>query len=102
MVLVFNKNDSKYSWSAEIRSASEESGMPPQGFFVRLWNKNGEIKANLPAVKEDIPVVILLRALDIISDKAIQDLVIYDPNDTDMIEMLRASLEQAQTIRTRE
>ena len=53
-------------------------------------------------VREDIPVAILLRALDIIPDKAIQDLMIYDPNDTDMVDMLRASLEEAATIRTRE
>lgn len=46
-------------------------------------------------VREDIPVAILLRALDITSDKAIQDLMIYDANDTDMIDMLRASLEEA-------
>ena len=40
-------------------------------------------------------MAILLRALDIISDKAIQDLIIYDTNDTDMIDLLRASLEEA-------
>ena len=53
-------------------------------------------------IREDIPVAILLRALDIIPDKAIQDLMIYDVNDTDMIEMLRASLEEAESVRTRE
>ena len=46
-------------------------------------------------IREDIPVAILLRALDIIPDKAIQDLMIYDMADTDMIDMLRASLEEA-------
>ena len=53
-------------------------------------------------IKEDIPVAILLRALDIIPDKAIQDLMIYDSTDSDMVDMLRASLEEAQTIRSRE
>lgn len=36
------------------------------------------IRATIPMIKESIPVAILLRALDIISDKAIQDLIIYD------------------------
>lgn len=46
-------------------------------------------------IREEIPVAILMRALDIISDKAIQDLMIYDMSDTDMIDLLRASLEEA-------
>lgn len=51
-------------------------------------------------IKDEIPLAILMRALNIIGDKQIQDLMIYDPSDTDMIDMLRASLEEAQTIRT--
>lgn len=46
-------------------------------------------------IREDIPVAVLLRALDIIPDKAIQDLMIYEQSDTDMVDMLRASLEEA-------
>ena len=58
--------------------------------------------AQIPMIKEDIPIVILLRALNVIGDKQIQDLIIYDKKDTDMIEMLRASLEQSQGTRTQE
>ena len=78
MVLVFHrKPPSKYSWSAEIRSANEDSGKPPQGFNVRLSAKGKSsfkgqtIKATIPMVREEVPVAILLRALEIISDKAI-------------------------------
>lgn len=53
-------------------------------------------------IREDIPVGILLRALNVIGDKQIQNLMIYDQNDTDMIDMLRASLEEVETIRTRD
>lgn len=109
IVLVFHRRPpTKYSWTAEIRSANESSGRPPQQFCVKLSAKGKSsfkgqtIKATLPMIREDIPVAILLRALDIIPDKAIQDLMIYDANDTDMIDMLGASLEEAQTIRTRE
>ena len=102
IVLVFHrKPPTKYSWSAEIRSANENSGRPPQQFCVKLSAKGKSsfkgqtIKATIPMIREDIPVAILLRALDIIPDKAIQDLMIYDMKDTDMIDMLRASLEEA-------
>lgn len=105
IVLVFHKKPpTKYSWSAEIRSANENQGRPPQQFCVKLTAKGKSgasgfrgqtIQATIPMVREDIPVAILLRALDITSDKAIQDLMIYDANDTDMIDMLRASLEEA-------
>ena len=56
--------------------------------------------ATIPMIREDIPVAILLRALNCISDKQIQDLIIYDESDPNMTEMLRASLEEATTIRT--
>jgi hypothetical protein len=36
-----------------------------------------------------------MRALNIIGDKQILDLIIYDSTDTDMTDMLRASLEEA-------
>ena len=50
----------------------------------------------------EIPIAILLRALDVIGDKRIQDLIVYDKSDTDMVDMLRASIEEAQSVRTRE
>ena len=59
--------------------------------------------ASIPLIKDsEIPVAILLRALDVIGDKQIQDLIVYDKSDTDMIDMLRASLEDAALDRTRE
>jgi len=36
------------------------------------------IMAQIPMIREDIPVAILMRALNIIGDKQIQDLMIYD------------------------
>ena len=48
----------------------------------------------------EIPIAVLLRALGVIEDKPIQDLIVYDKSDTDMTDMLRASLEEAQDYRT--
>jgi hypothetical protein len=36
------------------------------------------IISTIPQIREDIPVGILLRALNVIGDKQIQDLIIYD------------------------
>jgi len=38
--------------------------------------------------------------LGVEQDKDIMDLIIYDETDTDMVEALRASLEEASEIRT--
>ena len=102
------KAPSKYSWVSEIRSMAENMNKAPQQFCVRLMSKvksgfQGQtIQSAVPQIREDIPVGILLRALNVIGDKQIQDLMIYDQSDTDMIDMLRASLEEAAIIRTRD
>lgn len=76
IVLVFKqKAPSKYSWTAEIRSVAENANKPPQQFAVKLTTKQkagyqGQtIKVQIPMIKEDIPVGILLRALNVIGDK---------------------------------
>ena len=81
IVLVFHKKPpSKYSWVSEIRSASENTGKPPQQFCVKLRSKGSSksgfkgqtIQASIPMIKDsEIPIAILLRALDIIGDKQI-------------------------------
>ena len=82
IVLVFHKKPpSKYSWVSEIRSASENTGKPPQQFCVKLRSKGSSkgssfkgqtIQASIPMIKDsEIPIAILMRALDIIGDKDI-------------------------------
>lgn len=85
IVLVFHKKPpSKYSWVSEIRSMAESMNKAPQQFCVRLMSKTkagfqGQtIQSAVPQIREDIPVGILLRALNVIGDKQIQDLMIYD------------------------
>jgi DNA-directed RNA polymerase II subunit RPB2 len=54
-------------------------------------------------IKESIPLVILFRALGAISDKMIMSRVCFDcPDDTEMGEALRASLEEAKIIDSQE
>ena len=107
IVLVFHKKPpSRFSWVAEIRSMAESSGRPPQQFVIKLTSKQkadskGQtLMARIPMIREDVPIAILFRALNICSDKQIQDMMIYDESDTDMMEALRASLEEAAEKRT--
>jgi DNA-directed RNA polymerase II subunit RPB2 len=47
-------------------------------------------------------VAILFRALGCISDKQILNKIVYDPNDSEMCEALRPSLEEAMAVMTEE
>ena len=67
------KNSSKYSFLCEIRSLHETQFAIPKLVSVKLTNKsdiyNNTIHILLPHMKEDIPVIVLFRALGCISDK---------------------------------
>lgn len=109
-VYVFQKKQpSKFSWVAEIRSQVDASNKPPSQFAVKLYSKGQRraggtfsggkvfgqtICAAVPYINADIPVAILFRALNCISDKEILDRICYDPNDSHIMEAMRASLEE--------
>lgn len=109
-VYVFKKKQpSKFSWVAEIRSQVDSSNRPPNQFSVKLYSKGQRraggsfsggkvfgqtICATVPYINQDIPIAILFRALNCISDKEILDKICYDPNDSHMMEAMRASLEE--------
>lgn len=60
------------------------------------------IKTSLPYIRNDIPIVVVFRALDIIPDKDILDHICYDRNDTEMFERLKPCLEDAFPIQNRD
>jgi len=115
-VLVFHKKPpAKFSWVAEIRSQAENSNKPPQllvmylknrfkGNLMSGVNKFGQcIYVNIPLIKEPIPLVVLFRALGTISDRMIMSRVCFDcPDDPEMGEALRPSLEEAKVIDSQE
>ena len=101
-VYVFNKKEqSGFTWQAEIRSSFDSSNQSPVLFTVKITKKNthkcqnlGErIMAKVPYVKSDIDIVILFRALGLESDKDIIDYIIFDEKDNSFKELLRPSLE---------
>lgn len=60
------------------------------------------IKTSLPYIRNDIPIVVVFRALDIIPDKDILDHICYDRTDSEMFEMLKPCLEDAFPIQNRD
>ena len=60
------------------------------------------IKATLPYIKEDIPIVIVFRALGVVPDGDILEHICYDANDWQMLEMLKPCVEEGFVIQERE
>ena len=53
------------------------------------------IKAQLPYIRSDIPIVIVFRALGIVPDREVLEHICYDQNDTAMLDMLKPCIEEA-------
>ena len=53
------------------------------------------IRCTLPYIKAEIPIIIVFRALGFVADKDILEHICYDFADTQMMELLRPSLEEA-------
>lgn len=60
------------------------------------------IRATIPYIRSDVPILIIFRALGLTADKDILQHVVYDFNDTGMMEALRPSIEEAFPIQTQE
>ena len=110
-VYVFNKKEqSGYTWQAEVRSNIDGSNRPPILFSVKISKKNTHLKNNLgglitariPYVKVDVPIIILFRALGLESDKDIMDYIVFDENDNTFKELLRPSLDFSSDYRGKE
>ncbi|KAI4251716.1 MAG: hypothetical protein LQ352_004688 [Teloschistes flavicans] len=110
IVQVFKKTASNTPYVAEIRSALEKGSRLISSMSVALiaggeGKKGGidqKIHAELPYILPRIPIVIVFRALGIVSDEDILNHICYDRNDTQMLEMLKPCLEEAFVIQDRE
>ena len=102
------KNCTKYSIISEINSVVPCSLQTPKSCQVKLTSKivvkAPVIKVTIPHIRQDIPLIVLYRALDIISDKDIMYHIIpdlSDPNNVQSIEIIQACLEESISIRTK-
>ena len=103
-VYCFNisKNDTKYTWKAEIKSVPDFKCISPKQINMMISSKNNgfgnSICVELPRVKQPIPLFIVFRAIGINSDKEICDRILLDISSTknkQMLQALQASIIEA-------
>jgi DNA-directed RNA polymerase II subunit RPB2 len=127
-VYCFNisKNDTKYTWKAEVKSVPDFKCISPKQINMMIRSKNSisksddakgnEIKTKglsqaicieLPRVKQPIPLFIVFRALGILSDKEICEKILLNLDDLsgknkEMLEALQPSIIEANKYITQE
>jgi DNA-directed RNA polymerase II subunit RPB2 len=82
-VYVFRKQQpAVYTFSAEIRSQLSAHSRLASQTFIRMMHKKGEksggvqvIQTTLPYIKTDVPIFIVFRALGVLADKDIFELI---------------------------
>ncbi len=103
-----HKDDDLYSYSAKIRSVSEDASKPVRTLSVRLVAEqpsatNRQIVVSVPNVRKPIPLFILMRALGVISDKEIIRYCLLNlEHNTNYIDHFRPSVHDAGEIFTQE
>ncbi len=104
-----SKNNSKWSYSVEIKSVPDWKCISPKQISLMLSQKNNGygnfICIQIPRMKQPIPIVILFRALGVLSDKEICEKIVLDINDTNnkmFIDNLKASIVEANNCTTQE
>jgi len=120
------KNDTKYTWKAEVKSVPDFKCISPKQINMMVRSKNSisksddskgdEIKTKglsnaicveLPRVKQPIPLFIVFRALGVISDKEICEKILLkidgvQGKDKDVMETLQPSIIEANKYMTQE
>jgi DNA-directed RNA polymerase II subunit RPB2 len=110
-VYCFNttKNNTKWSWTAEIKSVPDFKCISPKQINVMIASKNNgfgfPIYVQIPRIKQPISLFVVFRALGIISDKEICEHIVLDIHDASIkpiIDSLQASIIDANSIMNQE
>ena len=108
MLYVRAVKDEHYTYSADIRSVSENASKPVRTFSVKLCAdtaryKGGNIVVNIPNVRKPVPLFIVFRALGILSDKAIIEHCVLDLDKYEsMVDLFIPSVHDAGAILTQQ
>ncbi|GJM86747.1 hypothetical protein PR202_ga02637 [Eleusine coracana subsp. coracana] len=106
VLLVTAEHISAYHDERKISQNLEECPYDQGGYFIINGSEKGSsgqyIRATLPYIRADIPIIIVFRALGFVADKDILEHICYDFSDTQMMELLRPSLEEAFVIQNQQ
>ena len=110
-VYCFNisKNNTKYDWSAEIKSVPDYKCISPKQINMMISSKNNgfgkPIVVQIPRVKQPIPLFIVFRALGVMSDKEICEYILLNlahEKYEQMLHNLQASIIEAHKYNNKE
>jgi DNA-directed RNA polymerase beta subunit len=110
-VYCFNisKNNTKYDWSAEVKSVPDFKCISPKQINMMISSKNNgfgkPIVVQIPRVKQPIPLFIVFRALGVISDKEICEYILLNlahEKCEQMLQNLQASIIEAHKYNNKE
>ena len=110
-VYCFNvsKGNNKWAWMAEIKSVPDFKSISPKQISMMISSKNTgfgtSIYIQIPRVKQPVPLLVVFRALGVISDKEICEKIILDIDESKYKKMkygLQGSIVEANTIMTQE
>jgi len=103
------KNNNKWSWMAEMKCIPDWKCISPKQINIFMASKNNgfgfPLYLQIPRIKIPIPLFVIFRALGIISDKEICELVVLNIDNAamkKMLEALRGSIIDANKYMTQE
>jgi DNA-directed RNA polymerase II subunit RPB2 len=104
-----SKNSSKWSWTAEIKSVPDFKCISPKQLSMTVSSRNNGfghgLWVQLPRLRGPIPLFVLFRAMGVISDADICEMVVLGLEDSDMtqfVDALRGSVYEANDYVTQE
>ena len=104
-----SKGSNKWSWCAEIKSIPDNKCISPKQINITISSKNNGfgngIYIQIPRVKQPVPLFILFRALNVLSDKDICNYIVLDltsEKTSKMQDALKASIIDANSFMTME
>ena len=104
-----SKNNTKYSWIAEVKSIPDNKCISPKQINMMISSKNNgfgcPISIQIPRIKQPIPLFIVFRALGVLSDKNICEKILLNvthEKHAEMLSILQASIIEANKYLTEE
>ena len=102
-----NRNTSKEKEVIEVKSIGPDNDQVPKSNAVKIMYhpKNPQIlllRATMPRIKTEVPLWILFRALGVVSDRDIMELILGPKGDTTYDSIIDESIQESAEVQTQE